>query len=286
MRRVKISSRENLALGVAARITIALAMLSVGAEAATNVIVTDNARASLVSDVAAVKPGTAFWVGLHLKLRPRWHTYWLNPGDSGLAPRIEWRLPEGLVAGAIRYPLPHRILTGALATYGYDDEVVLLTRMSALPALRARRELMLHAHAYWLVCEKICLPQEGELEFRLPVGANATPASTKPLIDRYVARVPVATPESSFNTSDAQLHVRVRLSGDAANAKRVLFYPTEFSVLAHAAEQTWRRVDDYVELTVARGELKNQALERLDGVLAVVDASGIEHGYVISALPR
>jgi DsbC/DsbD-like thiol-disulfide interchange protein len=281
-------SRSNFTVRVASRITvlIGLSMLSIDVGAATNVVVTDNARASLVSDVATVKPGSAFWVGLHLKLRPHWHTYWLNPGDSGLAPRIEWRLPEGLAAGAIRYPLPHRILSGALATYGYDDEVVLLTRMSALPAVGAQRELLLRAHAYWLVCDKICIPEEGEFEFRLPVGANAAPASAKPLIDRYVARVPAATLQSRFKITDAQLQLRVRLGGDASNVKRVMFYPTEYGVVAHAAEQTWRRAGDYVELTVARGELKNQALQHLDGVLSVVDARGVERGYVINALPQ
>src|SRR5258706_7659516 len=169
-------SISNFVVRTASRIAIliGLTMPSIYVRAATNVVVTDNARVSLVSDVAAVKPGSAFWVGLHLKLRPHWHTYWLNPGDSGLAPRIEWHLPEGLAAGAIRYPLPQRILTGALATYGYDDEVVLLTRISALPAVGARRELVLRAHANWLVCEKICIAEEGEVEFRLAIGTNAT----------------------------------------------------------------------------------------------------------------
>ena len=62
---------------------------------------TDNVRAELLADVAAVKPGEPFWVGLRQTIRPKWHTYWKNPGDSGLPTEITWKLPEGAKADPI-----------------------------------------------------------------------------------------------------------------------------------------------------------------------------------------
>jgi hypothetical protein len=34
-----------------------------------------------------VKPGEPFWVGLRQTIRPKWHTYWKNQGESGLPRR-------------------------------------------------------------------------------------------------------------------------------------------------------------------------------------------------------
>ena len=56
----------------------------------TAVVQTDNVRAELLADVSAVKPGEPFWVGLRQTIRPKWHTYWKNPGESGLPTEIAW----------------------------------------------------------------------------------------------------------------------------------------------------------------------------------------------------
>src|SRR5438105_802342 len=63
-----------------------------------------NVEARLVSETAAVVPGKSFVVGLALRMRAGWHTYWHNPGDSGLATKIAWELPGGITAGPILWP--------------------------------------------------------------------------------------------------------------------------------------------------------------------------------------
>jgi len=63
---------------------------------------TDHVESELISEVAAIQPGVPFTVGLRMKMDEHWHTYWLNPGDSGLATTIAWTLPEGFRAGDIR----------------------------------------------------------------------------------------------------------------------------------------------------------------------------------------
>ena len=65
------------------------------------VVKTDNVRAELISEVSQVKPGEPFWVALRLTIRPHWHTYWKNPGDSGLPTEINWTLPAGVKADSI-----------------------------------------------------------------------------------------------------------------------------------------------------------------------------------------
>ena len=72
-------------------------------------------------------PGKPTLVGLKLRMAQEWHTYWKNPGDSGLPTKIQWTLPEGWKAGEIQWPYPQPLPVGPLMNYGYDDEVVLLS---------------------------------------------------------------------------------------------------------------------------------------------------------------
>ena len=104
--------RSPLALG--GRALLALAALGVGlllaggqaAWAAPQRV--DAVEVELVARDAAVVPGRALQVALRIRHDPHWHTYWRQPGDSGLPTRIDWTLPAGWQAGEIRWPAPSR----------------------------------------------------------------------------------------------------------------------------------------------------------------------------------
>jgi hypothetical protein len=82
--------------------------------------------ARLVPELAAIAPGATLWVDLHLDIASGWHTYWRNPGDSGLPTEIAWTLPAGFHAGDIVWPVPERFVVEGLGNYGYRDTVDLL----------------------------------------------------------------------------------------------------------------------------------------------------------------
>ena len=44
--------------------------------------------ATLLADVDSVKAGKTFNLGVLLKIKPGWHVYWKNPGDSGMATKV------------------------------------------------------------------------------------------------------------------------------------------------------------------------------------------------------
>lgn len=44
----------------------------------------DHVNTHLIAEVLSIQPGRLFSVGVFLELEKDWHTYWLNPGDSGL----------------------------------------------------------------------------------------------------------------------------------------------------------------------------------------------------------
>ena len=78
------------------KMLMALLLMLCGAtaQALTDEAATEQVRARLVASVDAVYPGAEITLGVNQRIIPHWHTYWLNPGDSGLATTIQWRLPQ------------------------------------------------------------------------------------------------------------------------------------------------------------------------------------------------
>lgn len=258
------------------------------ASAESNRVQSARAEASLVAEVVSIAPNTSFWVGLRLRLAPGWHTYWRNPGDSGLATRIDWELPEGVVAGDIRWPVPERFPTGHLMNFGYDDEVILLTRISAWPPVGADAKVVLAARASWLVCKEICVMEEGRLALELPAGEVASGRSEQAaVIGRFADRLPARkSAEGRFTQADETLRLRVSLPPDRPrNAEDVWFYPERFGVIEHAARQPMTMDGDDIELELTRGDLRHERLERLVGVLVIRHDGGRFWGVPVDARP-
>lgn len=126
-------------------------------------------RAELLSSRASAAPGESFAAGLRLRHDPGWHTYWLNPGDSGLPTTLKWRLPPGWTASPFAWPAPERIVVGPLTSFGYGGELFLPLTLTAPDK---KGPAVLKARAEWLECADICVPGHAELALRVDVGAS------------------------------------------------------------------------------------------------------------------
>lgn len=134
---------------------------------------TPNVEAELVPERTALVPGQTATVALRLKIRDRWHTYWQNPGDSGLPTTLDWKLPAGMTAGPIQWPAPKALPAGPLVNYGYEGEVFHLVDVAVPATLPPGGQVTLAARADWLVCEDTCIPEGADLALALPVAAQA-----------------------------------------------------------------------------------------------------------------
>jgi thiol:disulfide interchange protein DsbD len=151
----------------AARASEPIAAPTVGKSAT---VTQPHVTAELIPDYAAIN-GSHFDAALHLHADPGWHTYWINPGDAGLATSIKWTLPPGFSAGPIQWPTPEKHNMGPLVTYGYASDVYLLTTITP-PAERLKwpLDVEIKANAQWLVCKEECIPGHADLSFRLEGG--------------------------------------------------------------------------------------------------------------------
>ncbi len=141
------------------------------ADGRTNAVRDGRVEAELLTQDTALIRGTTEQVGVRLTMDEGWHTYWKNPGDSGMATSITWDLPEGFVAGEIEWPVPEYFEVGGLASYAYEGEILLPVKIE-VPEAYAADEVTLRAKVDWLVCKEQCEPGSVALEVTVPVGSR------------------------------------------------------------------------------------------------------------------
>jgi thiol:disulfide interchange protein DsbD len=242
----------------------------------------NNVQISLLSEVTAIIPGQPFWVLLRQEIRPGWHTYWQNPGDSGAPTEIDWDLPAGFTAGDIQWPFPDRIAYGPLMNFGYSDEAlypVLITPAAALE----NETFELRARVGWLVCADVCIPEDTAVSLTLPA-ANVSAAGASTLINtanqsqfqQARQRVPAdAGFSASWAIEGAQVVINLpAMEGDAGNVESVDYFPYTDGVIENPAPQILTFNRQGLTLRLAQGWDFN-ADASLDGIVIVHEYIGL-----------
>src|SRR5262245_13895405 len=137
-------------------------------------LATEHVRAQLLAHAPqGVAPGTQVWLALAIDHAPHWHTYWKNPGDSGLPTSLTWRLGDGASAGGIAWPTPQALPVGPLMNHGYEGAVLLSVPVT-IPAGFAASALRAHLQAEWLACKDVCVQESGEFALTIPARVATT----------------------------------------------------------------------------------------------------------------
>jgi len=240
----------------------------------------------LLSERTAVVPGETITVAVRERIEPEWHTYWINPGDSGEPTSIAWTLPQGFEAGPIQWPLPDVIPITPLVDYGYSGDLLLLTDI-VVPKDAAGDNVTLAAKVNYLVCKDICVPEESEVRLTLPVAAAgaAMPSEHAAAIAKARATVPVPLPGSaSYSVNAAKGELRLIVSADASllnGTTDARFFPLGWGAVSNPAPQKMALDGGKLTLDLKQGETK-ETPDKLEGVLAFTKG-GERKGYVISA---
>ena len=146
-------------------------------------------QVQLLLSADTVRPGDTIWAGVDLKMDPAWHTYWKNPGEAGMATKIEWQLPPGVTAGETQWPLPEKLPPAEVTTYGYNHEVVLLVPLT-LASNSPTGPLDLKANVTWLECKQECVPGSASVEATLNVSNETRISADAATIDLWKSKTP------------------------------------------------------------------------------------------------
>jgi thiol:disulfide interchange protein len=214
------------------------------AQSAKTVVTTEHLRAELLAHAPdGIAPGKQVWVGLQLAHQPHWHTYWLNPGESGLPTQLQWQLPAGVTAGDIQWPTPKKIPTGNLANYGYEDTVLLPVPLTIGPAFKPSlfgSDLEVKLQAHWLVCRTECIPEDANFELKIP--ARSSTALNGAAFQRsFDAKPQAVTGESKAQIDGNAIKVVVKGLPETVRGKTLEFFPEIGEVIEPAGKwtQSW-----------------------------------------------
>ncbi|MBX9803755.1 MAG: thioredoxin family protein [Caulobacteraceae bacterium] len=188
-------------------------------------------------------PGSTAVVAVRQAIKPDWHTYWRNPGDSGGATTLAWTLPQGVRAGDIVWPVPERQRIAGLMNYGYSGEVYLPVPVEIPASARPGTSLPLTVRALFLVCSaEMCVPDELTLRLDLPVREGAAP-----LHPRHGAAI-TAVLENAPRPAGIEARIALQdgvMTLAAAGGPLAgrdpgpsYFFPFEGGIIDHPADQT------------------------------------------------
>ncbi len=245
-------------------------------------------------------------VGVLFEVDPGWHLYWRNPGDSGLATEIEFRVGDGEDArrvDTLAWPTPASFGEDdgegqTLMTYGYGDRVLLTARFDAELAAGE----VLHAEVRALVCERQCIPATFSLSRGVPDHREtADTEQSRALFRHFAAALPVR-PEAYGARVEALWAQSALRPGDRAEGGLVLtscaidecvplrlaaepvnFFPAQEDIAV--AERGRHPLADGAggdaEVLALEASVEDEPPARLRGVLVVTGAEGARRGLEI-----
>ena len=253
---------------------------------------TGHTRINLLADVREIRPGIPFTVGVMLHMDKGWHTYWRNPGESGLPTELRWSLPQGFTAGTIGWPLPEKTIEdGDLLTFAYSGDIMLVVPVTPPADLVAGTAATLRVDASWLECERTCVPGEGHASLVLPVRDKLPDPANTELFSRYRAVLPLPSGTSNpvrvtAEVRDTMIVVRVSAApkSDAVIAPSSLPdiypYPAEGISIGRTTVRMEGN-DAVISLPVTRTpDVPSPA--QVQAVVMFRDNAGTRHGIEIS----
>jgi thiol:disulfide interchange protein DsbD len=164
----------------------------------------------LSHDVA--KPGSTVMAGLALTMDDGWHTYWINAGEAGFATSVEWKLPKGVTAGQVQWPMPGKFTAFGSIGYGYHDKTILLVPL-AIAADIAPGQATISGKVSWLECKELCIPRDQQVSAKLVIAGTAKLSADAAELDATKKKLPKA---------DVRLAVKAWWDGAVKDDERTL----------------------------------------------------------------
>ena len=230
-------------------------------------------RVEIIPEVTSLHAARSFSVALRFSMKPGWHIYWGNPGDSGQPASFHWSLPEGFAAEPVFWPVPERIVQPPLVSYGYEGEVFLFQKMNVPRALENGKPYRFEVRADWLVCQVDCIPGREDFEFTLEAEDKLPEVDFRwaDAFRRMSSRLPAELDEAvTLRVSRTSQHLMFQiLLPETARGKimRLQFFPCEASLIQHAAGQEMSLIPGGLLLKVPLSMLAPKSLERVRGLL-------------------
>ena len=159
---------------------------------------------------ATITPGGEAALPVTLTPDRDWHTYWINPGDTGLPTDISLAGVPGLSLTRTEWPTPQKLTYDGVVTYGYDQPVTAYVHVRAAPEAKIGSQIPYTLHIDSLVCRDSCEPVSFDLTGGLTVSAQMAPVATPAALP-----VDLQSP-ATYSREGGVLRIRFSLPGNPA----------------------------------------------------------------------
>jgi thiol:disulfide interchange protein DsbD len=229
-------------------------------------------RIQFVTDVSRVVPGEEITVALVLKPDNDFHIYWRGPGIVGVAPIIEWDLPEGFEPGAIEWPAPVKVDMVGIMANGFKSETWLLSTIR-VPEKVVSEQIEIRAKIAWMACAATCHPGIERLSLTLPAGETAEKDETiSKRFTKIRSQLPPPSPKGwGFSVSSPEANT-IELDVVVPNLKWsddtvIDFFCDDFQVDSSVATASKTLGDGKFTLTFTRPDFGPKKPKYFSGVL-------------------
>ncbi|MEM9222280.1 MAG: protein-disulfide reductase DsbD domain-containing protein [Pseudomonadota bacterium] len=261
-----------------------------GADLRAGEIVDEHVSASFVVRNAVTAPGDTTDIAIRNVLADGWHSYWINPGDSGEPPHIEFDVDDPSSVGVAQFPTPSRMPYPPLINFGYKDEFTLLTSLRVPDDWPAGTPYRVPVRIDWLVCADICIPEGGTTEIEIPTDASSEPDSS--VAFTFVQAEWALPEESDVAATYSREADTIYLTAPLGDAEGAVFFPLERGIIDNAAEQTAVAAAEGDGMTLALatgngtldGEMRG-VLKTKDGAWWITATGDPDEVPVVAALP-
>jgi DsbC/DsbD-like thiol-disulfide interchange protein/cytochrome c biogenesis protein CcdA len=271
------------------RVRIALAFCMVvlapvaGSARAATTARTAHIAVAMYADTRHPAPGRPLTVAFEFRPAPGWHIYWTNPGDAGLAPRVDWTLPPGFSAGPLQHPVPSAVNVQGVEANLHEGRVALLDGISAPASLAPGAQVPIRASLNWLVCSaEECVSEQADLGLRLAAGDGRPDPENASLFASARSAMPRPLPTPGhYKLEGGRLSLQLPLAIPQDLAGAHLFLTDQ--VLRSGSYMWLERLSDGVRITAGAGAGRMKG--PIAGVVRLEDRSGRVVGYSFVARP-
>ena len=237
-----------------------------------------NVFIKVYSSERTIKPGEKIPLIIEQIIRPHWHTYWKNPGDSGEPMHADWALPDGFKMSELEWPTPKPLPFGILVSYGYEGDVMLYQELQA-PDTLAEGPIDIPVRFDILVCKEICIPETSTQTITLNAETTTSDLNVVPLDFITEARsfMPIKKDinpwQSKMYEQDDMLVLDILTDNHEAGLKQhtLHFFPYEYGLVEAAAEPEITLENNRIIYKQQRGKFELERIKNKGGVFVLID---------------
>lgn len=222
----------------------------------------------------SIEPGESVPLILEQVIRPHWHTYWQNPGDSGEVMKANWTLPEGFSVSEISWPAPIKLPFDPLLNYGFEGTVQALQTITA-PANLAEGNINIPVRFDILVCKEICIPESVEASISFNTETTSQNLATEDMLSNVRASFPIAADTHNWGTKlsekDGNLYLDIQtdIAAEKLQNHEVEFFSYEYGLIQYPAPTDVTIDGSRIVLKQARGDFALDNIKNIGGVLVL-----------------